>query len=261
MANKESSPKPGRSKALAILLAVLFGPWTWLYTYHRDKWKFWGSLIGVAVFFLIVAIIDQTLPSENLSGWGTSFFLLLSTIFIVFHNIFLGIIALFGTAFYSLIFVLDPIVPDTGNNLILACFIWATVWGWAGIWIWAIIDSARKPKAKYESEPPERNKKTALLTAILFGYNAWLYTYHKDKWKFWASFGAVTLIMPASVAVGWGCTAPLASIPDVSGTGIVAIYIGTAMFFNIIILGTIWVLALIDNLPRSKKWINFETLK
>lgn len=34
----------GKSKTAAILLAGLFGFWTWLYTYKRDRAKFWVGL-------------------------------------------------------------------------------------------------------------------------------------------------------------------------------------------------------------------------
>ena len=36
---------PEKSKGVAILLAVFFGLFSWLYTYKYDSWKFWLSLI------------------------------------------------------------------------------------------------------------------------------------------------------------------------------------------------------------------------
>lgn len=33
-----------KDKTVAVLLAVFFGFWTWVYTYKRDAWKFWLNL-------------------------------------------------------------------------------------------------------------------------------------------------------------------------------------------------------------------------
>ena len=49
-----------QSKKTAVLLAIFVGPWTWLYTYSYDAWKFW---LGIAVgygFLLCFAITDAT---------------------------------------------------------------------------------------------------------------------------------------------------------------------------------------------------------
>lgn len=68
-----------KSKGLAIALAVLLGPWTWLYTYEKDWWKFWvgmalDALAVVALLFLapvgwipvwIWAIVDVMLKRQH----------------------------------------------------------------------------------------------------------------------------------------------------------------------------------------------------
>ena len=46
-------PVMTRSKAVAILLAVFFGFFTWIYTWKNDAWKFWVSL-GVTIGFLLL---------------------------------------------------------------------------------------------------------------------------------------------------------------------------------------------------------------
>ena len=47
-----------KSKVTAVLLAVFFGFWTWLYTYREDGWKFWTGLgISVANIFLIIVTL------------------------------------------------------------------------------------------------------------------------------------------------------------------------------------------------------------
>ena len=60
------------SKTTAVVLAVLFGTWTWLYTYERDKTKFWVNIALTVVTFTIWsvvawiwAIIDTTSKSDE----------------------------------------------------------------------------------------------------------------------------------------------------------------------------------------------------
>jgi hypothetical protein len=71
-----SSP---HSKSTAVLLAVFLSFWTWLYTFQRDKVKFWWGLglgiFGVITSFFIIggfillgvwiwAIVDSATKSE-----------------------------------------------------------------------------------------------------------------------------------------------------------------------------------------------------
>ena len=62
------------SRAVAILLAVFFGPFTWLYTYDEDKTKFWLGLIGSTVGWILIlppfivwiwSIVDQATKSSD----------------------------------------------------------------------------------------------------------------------------------------------------------------------------------------------------
>jgi predicted RNA-binding Zn-ribbon protein involved in translation (DUF1610 family) len=53
-----------KSKATAIILAVFFGPWTWLYTYRRDCWKFWMIWINPFV------IVTDILLAGIVHGWA-----------------------------------------------------------------------------------------------------------------------------------------------------------------------------------------------
>jgi len=44
-----------KSKTCAVILAVLFSFWTWVYTYRDNAWKFWMCLIlNVFLFWTIV---------------------------------------------------------------------------------------------------------------------------------------------------------------------------------------------------------------
>jgi len=48
-----------RSKKVAVFLAVCVGPWTWLYTYPYDTWKFWVGLVIGYGFLISSAITDE----------------------------------------------------------------------------------------------------------------------------------------------------------------------------------------------------------
>lgn len=45
--NRQAAPPKDRT--IAIILAVLFGFWTWVYTYQVDSWKFWVNLAVTTV--------------------------------------------------------------------------------------------------------------------------------------------------------------------------------------------------------------------
>ena len=44
-----------KSKTTSVLLAVFLSFWTWLYTYKKDKWKFWVGL-ALSVLFPLGAL-------------------------------------------------------------------------------------------------------------------------------------------------------------------------------------------------------------
>jgi hypothetical protein len=63
---------PAKNKATAVVLAVFFGFWTWLYTYKKDAWKFWLNLVLTVVTFTawgfvawIWAIIDTAVKPDE----------------------------------------------------------------------------------------------------------------------------------------------------------------------------------------------------
>jgi len=47
----------GKSKLASVLLAILLGYWTWLYTYRKDAWKFWLFLV-VGSWALIALLVE-----------------------------------------------------------------------------------------------------------------------------------------------------------------------------------------------------------
>jgi len=58
--HRPAAPRPQRSKALAVTLAVVLAFWTWLYTYRTDAGKFWAGLLltgaGIGLLFAYVGV-------------------------------------------------------------------------------------------------------------------------------------------------------------------------------------------------------------
>ncbi len=55
----------GKSKVVAVLLAVFFGPWSWLYTYSASSVKFW--LTSAATLLLSIGLWNSSGFSTDLS--------------------------------------------------------------------------------------------------------------------------------------------------------------------------------------------------
>jgi DNA-directed RNA polymerase subunit RPC12/RpoP len=51
---------PVKSKAVAIVLAIFLGSWSWLYTYKRDFKKFW-VYIGIFIIYIGVPIVVSSM--------------------------------------------------------------------------------------------------------------------------------------------------------------------------------------------------------
>jgi len=64
--------KPTKSKTTAVIVAVLFGVFSWAYTYKYDAWKFWLNILLVvltmglwSIIAIVWVIVDQaTKPRE-----------------------------------------------------------------------------------------------------------------------------------------------------------------------------------------------------
>lgn len=60
-----------KDRNTAILLAIFLGGWTWVYTYKKDAWKFWLSLIlTVTLFNPILTVFILLLPNIGLYIWA-----------------------------------------------------------------------------------------------------------------------------------------------------------------------------------------------
>ena len=57
-----SQVNKGKSKTAAVLLAVFLSPFNWLYTYKKDKVKFWIALPFEVIATIIIATISLFVP-------------------------------------------------------------------------------------------------------------------------------------------------------------------------------------------------------
>jgi len=63
----------GKSKTTAVLLAVFFGSWSWLYTYKENSQKFWVTtsvMFGIPFLVVVLGIIARASASgRGIEGW------------------------------------------------------------------------------------------------------------------------------------------------------------------------------------------------
>ncbi len=48
---------PVKNKSTALILAIIFGHFTWIYTYRYDSWKFWLGLVLSVVTCSVASIV------------------------------------------------------------------------------------------------------------------------------------------------------------------------------------------------------------
>ena len=148
-----------KNKVLAVVLAIFMGSSVWLYTYNQDKRKFWVGfaitqfVVAVAIV-VAVALVIRLGNLESAPPADVRQFLGGGGPWIAFSILGLGTVIL-------------------------------------GLVAWAFIDRIAKPTAWYERYPKAPLSKTlAIVFAIFLVYFSWLYTYERDKTKFWIGFGA-----------------------------------------------------------------------
>ena len=145
-------------KRTAILLALLLGFWSWLYTYDKDAWRFWFCLaINLGAFLICLGIVSDARDFTANSP-----------------------LDMYVCGMYSF------------ANMALAFFIAGTAW--VATWLAAVLDAITKPTAIYETCATQSSK-IAVFLAILFGPFGFLYTYNKDAVKFWIAI--VILVISA----------------------------------------------------------------
>lgn len=76
-----ATDKTGKSQALAVVLAILVGHFSWLYTWKFDAWKFWAALAISAGLALAAGFIWSTIFAEAVVIWvGSGLLTLLAII-------------------------------------------------------------------------------------------------------------------------------------------------------------------------------------
>jgi len=149
-----------KRKGIAILIAIFFGPLTWLYTYKRDAWKLAFSLgIDMNILFLTLyfVIMEKRAGEQYMQMHPNGFY--------------------------------DAPPLLTIFSISLFCVISFL------IWLWAVLESSIKPKRLYRIAFNKRNQAVAVLIAIFTGPWTWLYTYEKDGWKLWTGL-FLTYVIP-----------------------------------------------------------------
>lgn len=170
--NKTAEQPWNKNGTASVLLAVFLGPFTWFYTYDKDAWK---AAAGIGIYvtsavLVMAAFIEPLLARPLVVPPGDP----------VHNAIYLWVV--FKKAILAFIV-----------HLCIAFM----------LWVWAITDIVRKPKGWYNSSVYRARKKSAaVLLAVFLGPWTWLYTYSKDRWRFWA--GAVLAYAGISWAAATG---------------------------------------------------------
>ena len=115
-----------KSKTIAVVLAFFFSFWSWLYTYRRNKVKFWISLglnIIVISLIFITGIVFIDITTEG-------------------HPEFKQYLRVFETFSNSSSTDISKISYLTFSFIILTLIIAGILK--IGIWIWALIDNANR---------------------------------------------------------------------------------------------------------------------
>ncbi|MDD4859723.1 MAG: hypothetical protein PHR56_05910 [Dehalococcoidales bacterium] len=50
-----------KDERAAALIALFAGPWTWIYTYKKDWWKFWSALVAIYAVPITLSILGEGL--------------------------------------------------------------------------------------------------------------------------------------------------------------------------------------------------------
>ncbi len=109
-----SSPEAAKNKIVAVLLAVFFSFWSWLYTYGKNKNKFWVACGILAVMYMIFIFYSFSIIVSSISYGG-------------YNDLFFG-------------------------ESLIGLSIFVNILGF-GIWVWSIVDNAVKPDSFYERYP------------------------------------------------------------------------------------------------------------
>ena len=117
-----------KSKSIAVVLAIFFSFWSWLYTYRKNLVKFWITL-GLNIIFVIVVFITAAVFIDITTEGHPEVVEYLRGFETLFHSDSANISAASYKTF----------------SIILLTLALISIFE-IGIWIWALIDNAIKPK-------------------------------------------------------------------------------------------------------------------
>ena len=120
-----------KSKSTAIVLAIFFSFWSWLYTYRKNLVKFW-IILSLNIIAAIVIFINGLIFIGITTEGHPEFEEYLRGFEMLFHSD----SAYIPEASYKTFSIIILILIFIGIFKIV-------------VWIWAIIDNAIKPKAFY----------------------------------------------------------------------------------------------------------------
>ena len=203
-----------KSKGDAVLLGLLVGPIAWLHTYDRDKVKMWvGLVLEVLAWIGIIVMLVIAIASGDSSGYNAEE----------------------ATARD----VIDIIRTTTWQK-------WALLGAFAApllIRLVVAVDYLAKPPAWYARYPRRpRSQVVAILLAIFLAHIAWLYTYDKDRAKFWLAFSVSTVGSVFGI---------LSELVTESSAGVALV--GLELLFGLVVFG-IYVWVIIDVAIRGSEW-------
>ncbi|MYB40508.1 hypothetical protein F4X86_04580 [Candidatus Saccharibacteria bacterium] len=209
-----------KSKRDAVLLALMVGAPAWLYTYDQDKVKLWlgvalqAAVLLIGYVFVLVIIIEANADSN--SGENAS----LTEIVNFVRSTDSAKYALLGVAFLlSLIH---------------------------GI---ALLDRAAKPAKWYARYPRNPMSKIAAILLAVFTYHfTWLYTYDRDKAKFWIGYLLFALYFTVIFFIP--------ALPNSGETADPAVVVPILLSVALIVfmLLGLWVWGIVNSASRSDDW-------
>ena len=209
-----------KSKRDAILLALLVGAPSWLYTYDQNKVKLWlGVAFQAAV--LLIAYVVVTLILVEISEDSN-------------HD---------GVA--SLTEIVNFVKSTDWAKYTLLAAAALTALTHAVV----LLDRLAKPARWYakQSRKPV-NKIAAILLAVFTYHFTWLYTYDRNKTKFWIGYLVFafyfTVIFSILTLPNTGETPEASIIAPV----ILGVLLGTAMMWGL------WIWAIVDTASKSDDW-------
>jgi hypothetical protein len=143
-------------KSTAIILAVFFSFWSWLYTYKRDSLKFWLAFLMFFILLVPIFLLWNTEPTPAQISYPYGEFGLHSP----------GPGADYGYA-------------SIGAGIIFSLY-------YLSVWLFTVLFAIARNQSE-NNNAGSKNNITAILLSVIFGPLAWIYNYDRDKWKLWLS--------------------------------------------------------------------------